>query len=325
MQEVTVLVISYHSQNTVLETLESIKNQTYQKIHLAVSDDCSTDNSYALIKSWVRNHKSRFLSVKVRKTAKNLGVSRHMALCMRMVVTEWFKGIAADDILLPDCIEKYVDFISRHECHGMVYAKHLSFSGDEGRRKYFIDYEEQLYQKKFAGLSAEKQREYIAKREVLCSPTCFTNKADLLMAGGYDRSIRNIEDWPVKMRLLDSGFQMNRMDAYTVLYRVGNSISRSQDEFFKPAFLRMEHQVKQKYCYKTARKSYLYRWNEAWTYIRYRIIINMFQNKRNIVTGIVNGMLGIMNLEKLKKAVINTAAYKKSIQEVKLVRNHYGI
>ena len=41
---VSVIVISYNSSETVLETLESVKKQTYQNIELIVSDDCSTDN-----------------------------------------------------------------------------------------------------------------------------------------------------------------------------------------------------------------------------------------------------------------------------------------
>ena len=65
--EVSVLVLSYNSSGTVIETLDSIKNQTYKNLHIFVSDDCSTDDSYAIIEKWISENKSRFLTSTVLK------------------------------------------------------------------------------------------------------------------------------------------------------------------------------------------------------------------------------------------------------------------
>lgn len=313
--EVSVLVLSYNSSGTVIETLDSIKNQTYKNLHIFVSDDCSTDDSYAIIEKWISENKSRFLTSTVLKTESNLGVSCHMDQCVRLLPTVWFKGLAADDILLPDCIEKYMNYINRNDCRGMVYAKHLNFYDNHYGRHYNFDYEEQMYQKRFGEMTAEQQRLAIAKREVLCSPTCFTNRNDVIEAGGYDLSIKNIEDWPIKMRLLDCGFKMNRMDEYTVLYRMGNSISRSNERFFKPEFIDMEKKVKKLYCYPTAKRSLIYRWNNRVTYLRYYLIINVLGNKRNGFTNIVNISAAMFNTVKLRKAVLNTLNKKRTRQE----------
>ena len=50
---VSVPVITYNSAKFVLETLESIKAQTYQNIELVISDDCSTDNTVQICRDWV--------------------------------------------------------------------------------------------------------------------------------------------------------------------------------------------------------------------------------------------------------------------------------
>ena len=41
MKLVSVVVLAYRSADTIIETLESIKKQTYPKIELIVTDDCS--------------------------------------------------------------------------------------------------------------------------------------------------------------------------------------------------------------------------------------------------------------------------------------------
>jgi alpha-1,3-rhamnosyltransferase len=38
---VSIVIITYNSAKYVLETLESVKAQTYEKIELVISDDCS--------------------------------------------------------------------------------------------------------------------------------------------------------------------------------------------------------------------------------------------------------------------------------------------
>lgn len=322
-QEVTVLVLCYNSGNTVIETLESIRKQTYPYIHLLVSDDCSEDDTYEKVKGWVEKYNSRFLTYRLLKTKYNLGVSLHMNICVENVNTEWFKGLAADDVLFPDCIEKYMRFISTHSCRGMIYAKHLSFNNTGDQPYYWIDYEEQKYQRQFAKLGAEKQYKNIIKREVLCSPTCFTNRDDVLKVGGYDSRIRNIEDWPIKIKLLANGYKMNFMDEYTVMYRVGDSVSRSNDIYFKPEFIELEKKVKMIYCYPNAKKSLIYRWNEMVTNLRYWVIIKLCRNKRNKITQIINIFLGLFNTSKVKKAIINSLFKRKSREIVRNVLKMY--
>ncbi|MFY7734922.1 MAG: glycosyltransferase, partial [Bacteroidia bacterium] len=46
---VSVPVVTYNAAEFVLETLESIFNQTYQNIELIVSDDCSKDNTVEIV------------------------------------------------------------------------------------------------------------------------------------------------------------------------------------------------------------------------------------------------------------------------------------
>ena len=49
MKLVSVVVLSYCSAETIVETLESIKNQTYPNIELIITDDASPDNTVQVV------------------------------------------------------------------------------------------------------------------------------------------------------------------------------------------------------------------------------------------------------------------------------------
>ena len=69
---VSVTVITYNSSKTVLETLDSIKAQTYQNLELIVSDDCSTDDTVELCRNWIEQNKERFVRTELLTVEKNL-------------------------------------------------------------------------------------------------------------------------------------------------------------------------------------------------------------------------------------------------------------
>ena len=50
---VSVVVITYNSAKFVIETLESVKSQTYKNIELIISDDCSTDDTVERCRLWL--------------------------------------------------------------------------------------------------------------------------------------------------------------------------------------------------------------------------------------------------------------------------------
>ena len=62
---VSVIVITYNSSKFVLETLESIYNQTYSNIELIISDDCSSDETINICQNWLYKNKNRFKNIEL--------------------------------------------------------------------------------------------------------------------------------------------------------------------------------------------------------------------------------------------------------------------
>ena len=120
---VSVGVLTYNSSKTVLETLESIKAQTYQNIELIISDDASKDNTVEICKEWVEKNKDRFVRCEILTVPENTGIPANVNRRIAASRGEWSKGIAADDALLPDCIENFINYVKEHPEAEIIFAK----------------------------------------------------------------------------------------------------------------------------------------------------------------------------------------------------------
>ena len=58
---ISVVVFSYNSSSTIIETLDSIYAQTYKNIELIISDDGSSDDTVKKTQRWSKSKCNRFL------------------------------------------------------------------------------------------------------------------------------------------------------------------------------------------------------------------------------------------------------------------------
>ena len=240
---VSVTVVTYNSSNTVVETLKSIYNQTYLTIELVVSDDCSTDNTVEVCRGWIEEHKDRFVNTKLLTSMNNTGVSANQNRADAACCGEWTKVIAGDDVLFPDCIESYVNFVEQNKDAVCVFALMHPFGGGEEYRKRVEEYS--LSQKEFFQLSSSQQYKYLTLRaNRICAPTFFYNRKALMEKRIVcDERIPMMEDWPRWINLLKAGVPFHFLERETVLYRVdvmsisnqkqpSDAIRKSRDLFF---------------------------------------------------------------------------------------------
>ena len=55
----SVVFLTYKQKNLVIETLNSIYNQSFKSIELVISDDTSKDNTQKVIVDWIESHKDK--------------------------------------------------------------------------------------------------------------------------------------------------------------------------------------------------------------------------------------------------------------------------
>lgn len=120
---VSIYTLTYNSSATILETLESIKNLTYENIELIISDDASRDNTVEICTKWINENELRFKRVKFLTVERNTGVAENFHRTIRECKGEWFKGIAGDDALFPNSITELIEFVSQHPEAKMIQGR----------------------------------------------------------------------------------------------------------------------------------------------------------------------------------------------------------
>lgn len=101
---ISVCVPVYNGASYLDQCIESILNQSFQDFELIFVDDCSTDESIALIESYRRNDPR----VKLYLNEKNLGLVNNWNKCISLAEGKWVKFVFQDDIITPDCLEKMI-------------------------------------------------------------------------------------------------------------------------------------------------------------------------------------------------------------------------
>src|SRR5690606_12985960 len=97
----------------ILDTLESVKNQSWDNIELIISDDGSTDNTIAICSNWLVENQDRFYNALLITVTENTGIPSNCNRGLRAIQGEWLKVISGDDLLLNNCISDNIDYASR--------------------------------------------------------------------------------------------------------------------------------------------------------------------------------------------------------------------
>lgn len=216
---VSVPVITYNSSKFVLETLESIKAQTYQNIELIISDDCSTDNTVELCQQWVEQNKNRFVRTQIITSEVNTGVSANGNRGRDACQGEWIKGIAGDDLLMPNCVEDCVEYVNNNPDIIYLFGKIKAFGATEQLNTHF---ENNVFDYSFFDLKTDEQLErLIFEGNCVPASTCFYNRKKAIDLGiRNDERIPLLEDWPKWINILEKGVKLEYMDKVIVRYRI---------------------------------------------------------------------------------------------------------
>lgn len=122
---VSVIIPSYNRERYLPDAVRSVFQQTYPALECIVIDDGSTDHTSSVLQRLLTQYPSLRVARKRNggpSSARNLG----LRLCSGSLVS----FLDADDILLPDKLERQVNFLYNHPDVGIVYGDYLVVTED---------------------------------------------------------------------------------------------------------------------------------------------------------------------------------------------------
>ena len=102
---VSIIMPSYNTGKFIQETINSVKNQTYNNWELIIVDDGSTDNTDEVVRA-IKDDRIKYIKNKVNKGA---AISRNIAL--REAKGKWIAFLDSDDLWKEDKLEKQIKFM----------------------------------------------------------------------------------------------------------------------------------------------------------------------------------------------------------------------
>lgn len=293
---VSICIITYNSAKFISETLESAKAQTYQNLELIVSDDCSTDNTVQLVKQWMSENKERFVRTELLAVENNTGIpancNRGNAACRG----EWVKGLAGDDVFLPNCIEDDINYVLEHPETELLFTNGIIFYDyDKTPHEHYMDQNT----RNFFDASAAEQYDLLLSGQLpkYLAPSFF-RKADIIRKYPFDETYKHLEDLPEWLTLTAAGYKLYYCNNITVKWRVHlNNLSKvNRYRYYNPQifdsmipffYLKMRPVMQEK----GYTSSIVY---TEKTYMLYYFVMYVLKNKRNLFTRVLLRIIRIL-------------------------------
>lgn len=192
---VTVGVGSYNNARFIVETLESIRTQTYPNIEFIIVDDRSPDNSVEVINNWIKATGSncKFIINEVNK-----GFPAVCNILLKNATGKYVSWFGSDDIMMPDKIKNQVEIMeAASEDTGFVYSD-----------VYLIDEKGELFPQTDlgrAGLDTMNMPEgwifkELIKGDFIPAMSPLVRRSCFDVVGNYDESL-SYEDWDTWLRI----------------------------------------------------------------------------------------------------------------------------
>lgn len=217
---VTMIVLCYNQARFAVETLESVKAQTYENTELVIVDDCSTDDSVAVIDRWLQENGVQCNFIHHQK---NQGICKSLNEALRLATGKYISMIASDDIWLPDKIERQVAIMeSQPESFGVLYSD--AYQIDENSEPLHATFIGSLGN--IAQVPQGQILDALLRQNFIPGPTALIRRACYEKVGGYDENLP-WEDWDMWMRIARH-YSFLYSTAPSVKYRIHpQSLTRS--------------------------------------------------------------------------------------------------
>jgi len=183
---VSVILPTYNRRSLVGRSIQSVLNQSFDRIELIIVDDASTDGTDEVIREfddpriiYIKHHEN-----KGGAAARNTGIQAAKG--------EFIAFQDSDDEWLPEKLDKQMNIMEKSpSCVGVVYTGFWRFR--DGKKEYIPGADQQI---KEGNIHQELLRgNFITTQAVVIKKECFHR------AGMFDEYLPRLQDWELFIRI----------------------------------------------------------------------------------------------------------------------------
>lgn len=219
MPTISVVIPAYNVERTILETVDSVLQQTFSDFELIVIDDGSKDRTVELLQS-IKDERLKVFSYENGglPVARNRGISRSTG--------EFITFVDADDLWTPDKLELQLAALQQHPEAGVAYSW-TSCIDDQGELLFQYApsfYEGNVYAQLLIGDFIYSGSNTMIRRQAIES------------VEGFDPALKSCEDWDCWLRLA-AHWPFVVVPKHQILYRRSSGAMSSKVEVMREAAL----------------------------------------------------------------------------------------
>lgn len=121
----SVLMANYNNGKYVASAIQSVLNQTFRDWELVIVDDCSTDNSLEIIKSYLKDKR-----IKLFKNKVNFGLIGTLKRLVYKSTSDILGVLDSDDVLFKDALDVMYDAHKKNSDCGFIYSQYMICDAD---------------------------------------------------------------------------------------------------------------------------------------------------------------------------------------------------
>jgi glycosyltransferase involved in cell wall biosynthesis len=119
---VSIVMPAYNASKTILESIDSVRNQSYKNWELLIIDDCSIDGTYQLVRDLMRDDDR----IKLFKNDVNIGISDSRNRGLELANGNFIAFLDSDDLWLPNKIKFQLNFMKTNN-YGFTFTSYRRF------------------------------------------------------------------------------------------------------------------------------------------------------------------------------------------------------
>lgn len=201
---VSILITAYNSEKYIRKTIESVKKQSYKNWELIIINDCSTDSTFSILKTYISN------KIKIINLKSNIGPYLALSKNFKFCSGKYIAFLDSDDVMHPKRLHSQIEELEKNKKIGLVATWFR-----------IIDYKGRVI--KLAKFPAKENEfnDIFPCQNLICNSSVMFRKKLIRKLGFYNKFFFYSNDYHFYLKLFRQ-YKIKIIDKFYTDYRIHN-------------------------------------------------------------------------------------------------------